>query len=179
MPEPTDRELVERCRGGCDRAFETLVLRHARQMHAVAYAHVLDRDAAQDVVQEAFLRAYRSLGRLESADRFRPWLSRIVFRCAQDYLRKQVEVSMDPTAMPAPTPERVTDQERFEDAEDVRALLTRALRSLPLHLRAPLLMFHMDDSTYAEISDTVLPFQCLGVLWVEWPAGFQHAIGDV
>jgi RNA polymerase sigma-70 factor (ECF subfamily) len=107
-------------------------------------------------VQEAFLRAYRSLGRLESADRFRPWLSRIAFRCAHDYLRKQVEVSMDPKDMPAETPERVTDQQRFEDAEDVRAILTRALRSLPLRLRTPLLMFHMDESTYAEISERLL-----------------------
>lgn len=63
---------------------------------------------------------------------------------------------MDPKDMPAAPPGRVTDQERLDDAQDVRAILTRALRSLPLSLRTPLLMFHMHESTYAEIGARLL-----------------------
>ena len=63
---------------------------------------------------------------------------------------------MDPKDMPDASPEWVTDQDRLDDAEDVRSILNRALRSLPLHLRTPLLMFHMDESTYAEIGERLL-----------------------
>src|SRR5262249_33629275 len=78
----TDAELVARVVAGDARAFTDLVTRYHAACLRYA-AHVLgDRMDAEDVVQEAFLRAYRSLGRYQEREQFRPWLFRIlVNRC--------------------------------------------------------------------------------------------------
>ena len=78
----TDAELVVRAVAGDVGAFEELVARHHAACLRFA-AHLLgDRIEAEDVVQETLLRAYRSLGRYEERQQFRPWLFRIlVNRC--------------------------------------------------------------------------------------------------
>ena len=68
--------MVARAQAGDVRAFEVLVARH--QMVALRIAYPLVGSEASDVVQEAFLKAYRSLGRVRSGAPFRPWLLRIV-----------------------------------------------------------------------------------------------------
>jgi RNA polymerase sigma-70 factor (ECF subfamily) len=64
-----ERELVERSRAGDRAAFEELVRRHADRLYAVVLRFVADADEAEDVTQEAFLRAWRNIGRFEGRSR--------------------------------------------------------------------------------------------------------------
>lgn len=82
-----DADLVERAREGDLGAFDRLVARHRMRLYAIARQITGDREAAQDLVQECFLRAFRSLGALREHHRIGQWLNTIVRREAQAWLR--------------------------------------------------------------------------------------------
>jgi len=82
-----DADAVARFRLGDEGAFRTLVERHSRAVFRLAYRMTGNEQDAEDVVQEAFLRAYRNLSRFEDRARFASWLHRIAANCAYDVLR--------------------------------------------------------------------------------------------
>lgn len=82
-----ERELIARSKAGDPHAYEQLVRIHQQLALRVAYLVVSDRAEAEDVTQEAFVKAYRSLGRFRSESPFRPWLLRIVRNEAINRLR--------------------------------------------------------------------------------------------
>jgi len=77
-----EREAALRAKQGDQEAFEALVRGHEELAFRVAYLIVRDAAEAQDVAQEAFVRAYRSLNRFDAGQPFRPWLLRIVTNLA-------------------------------------------------------------------------------------------------
>ena len=82
-----DADAVARFRAGDEGAFRTLVERHSRAVFRLAFRMTGNEQDAEDVVQDAFLRAYRNLGRFEDRARFGSWLHRIAANCAYDVLR--------------------------------------------------------------------------------------------
>jgi RNA polymerase sigma-70 factor (ECF subfamily) len=82
-----DADAVARFRLGDESAFRTLVERHSRAVFRLAFRMTGNEQDAEDVVQEAFLRAYRNLARFEDRARFASWLHRIAANCAYDVLR--------------------------------------------------------------------------------------------
>ena len=82
-----DAAAVARARDGDHDAFQVLVERHSRSIYRLAFRMTGRAEDAEDVVQEAFVRAYRQLGRFESRSNFATWLYRITFNCSVDYVR--------------------------------------------------------------------------------------------
>ena len=82
-----DRALVEAAQRGSEEALEELFRRHWRQAHRAAYLVVHDSAAAEDIAQEAFIAAIRSLDRFDRARPFGPWLHRIAVNRAIDWSR--------------------------------------------------------------------------------------------
>src|SRR5260221_13479117 len=115
---------------------------------------VLRNDAdAEDVAQEALLRAYRRLDRLRDARRFRGWLVRIVFRLALDRARsaKRRELRETEWAQPARRPAPATAEELAASSE-FQAHFDRALDALPDKLRLVLLLAAMEGHTLEEVA---------------------------
>jgi RNA polymerase sigma factor (sigma-70 family) len=84
----TDAELVARCRGGEDEAWNELVERFSRYVYAIAVqAFRLSPADAEDVFQEVFARVYEHLDRLRSDDAIRPWIAQLTRRLCIDRLR--------------------------------------------------------------------------------------------
>ena len=83
----TDLEAVSRAKDGDADSFRLLVERHSRPIFRVAYRMTGNEHDADDVVQEAFLRAYRQIDRFEERANFSTWLHRIAINCALDLLR--------------------------------------------------------------------------------------------
>lgn len=93
-----DPILVEKAVGGDSEAFEQLFLKYRQRLFAVAWRLLRDEDAALDIVQDAFVRAYEQLEKLRGEARFYPWLRRIAVNLAIDRLRhikRGVEVALD------------------------------------------------------------------------------------
>ena len=104
-PEPTDAELVAEARAGAASAFGTLVRRYQGIAVARAYRLVGDRTEAEDVAQEAFMRAFRSLQQLRKPSAFGPWLlqtvSNVARRAAARRARRPASL---PDSHPSPNP---------------------------------------------------------------------------
>ena len=88
MGETEQKTISDAARG--DRmAFRQLVLDHSHAMFRVAWRLCNDESIAEDIVQEAFIKAWRKIGDFRMQSSFRSWLHRITVNTAMDYLRKQ------------------------------------------------------------------------------------------
>src|SRR5688572_16919002 len=84
-----DALLIERVRRGDGEAFGDLVQRHSRRAFSIAYRLLQQREDAEDVVQDAFIRALEHMHTLEHGRPFRPWFHRIVVNHALNYRRSR------------------------------------------------------------------------------------------
>jgi RNA polymerase sigma factor (sigma-70 family) len=118
----SDAELVARCRAGDEGAWEALVDRYARYVHAiVARVYRLESHDAEDVFQEVFARVFERLDTLRDSEALRPWIAQTARNCAVDSLRRSGrEVPVDDV------PDGVDDElARLDDALTVHAALDR------------------------------------------------------
>jgi RNA polymerase sigma-70 factor (ECF subfamily) len=87
-PEDEDATAVARCRKGDPDAFEPLVVKYEKKMFAIAYRMIGNHEDATEVVQDAFLSAYRHLRRFRGKAKFSTWLTAIVVNTARNRLKK-------------------------------------------------------------------------------------------
>jgi len=163
LPE-SDAALVRRCRAGDAEAFDTLVRRYQRQTVNLAYRLLGDLDAAHDVAQEAFVCAYRALGKFRGAARFSTWLYRIVYNLCLDELnrrrRRSAEHSLDNFYAADDSPMLDVPDPNPDPAEEVAVrLLQREIRRAvarlsPTH-RAVLVMYDLQGLSYEEIAEVL------------------------
>lgn len=158
MSEPSDAELVTRTRAGDKDAYRELVARYQGHVYGLAYS-VLDNWAdAQDMAQEAFIRAYCNLDQLRDAGRFAAWLRRVTFSVTMNWLKtfrpKLFEQlgsldDLDSLDIPdfAPGPSELAEKRDLADA------VLQAIASLPPKYRVPLTMFHLDGLSYQKVAD--------------------------
>jgi RNA polymerase sigma-70 factor, ECF subfamily len=142
-PELSEETLIARAAGGDMAAFEELVMRNADRLFASLRRFGLDDAEAQEVAQETFLRAWRSLPRFEGRSRFFTWLYRIGFNEAQRRLARRPAAGVVVSTEERPVDEladgRPGPTEQAE-REELRAALRRALGELPVDLRAPVVL---------------------------------------
>lgn len=96
--EVEDSKLVEQCVTGDSAAFEQLFVKYRQRVFAVAWRLLRNEDAALDVVQDAFVKAYEQLGKLRGETRFYPWIRQITVNLSIDrlrYAKRHGEVALD------------------------------------------------------------------------------------
>mgnify|MGYP001811986387 FL=1 len=81
-----DQALVERVQGGDKTAFDVLVQKYQSKIIQLAYRYVHDQDEAMDIAQEAFIKAYKALGRFRGDSAFYTWIYRIAINTAKNHL---------------------------------------------------------------------------------------------
>ena len=152
-----ERTALRRVRAGDADAFQAIVALHARGIRRVAARIVGGGDAADDVVQETFLRAFRALDRFDEALEFGPWLNRIAANAAIDEARRRGrELSLTPDEEGvSPVAELRSDEpspaRRAASAEIGRAT-QKALAELSPSERAAFVLRHYEGQSIAEIS---------------------------
>ncbi|MFW6206391.1 MAG: RNA polymerase sigma factor [Gemmatimonadota bacterium] len=151
-PSPSDEALVRRVLEGHSDDYGLLVWRYQERLHRFALGMVGDPDAAADLVQDAFVRAYRKLDSCTDPSGFHAWLFQIVRNRCRDFLkdlRRSHEALEDHPELVSPRPGPASRVERGE----VRRALEDALAVLPASQREAFLLKHLDDHTYREISE--------------------------
>lgn len=88
--DENDEILSQRARSGDEQAFESLFRRHYDALHAFVFRLSLDAAAAEDIVQETFIKAARSLGQFRGEAAFRNWLYRIAMNTTRDWQRSAI-----------------------------------------------------------------------------------------
>ncbi|MFH1571435.1 MAG: sigma-70 family RNA polymerase sigma factor [Gemmatimonadota bacterium] len=147
----SDADIVRRSRAGDGQAFADLVSRYTGLVHATILATIHDRDAAEDLAQDTFCRAYESIGDLRQPERLGPWLGQMARRTALGWRRREhqrlpVELAGDPVASRTSLP---ADQDLVE--RGTRGALWEALDRLDAEDRQLVLLRHVEDCSYREI----------------------------
>jgi RNA polymerase sigma factor (sigma-70 family) len=155
-----DTELAHRLSRDLDGTFESLVHAHVDRCHAIAHRMTGNSHDAEEIAQDALVRAYRALTTYDPERirelRIRPWLATIVLNLCRNQARARHAPTMPidalvaaghepaagPASDPAGTAARMTDRER----------LAARLAALPERYRAPVVLRHVDDLSYAEIA---------------------------
>lgn len=155
-PVGDDHEVIRRFLEGERWAFDALMSAHEQQAHRLALGMLRNPDAADDVTQEAFIKAFRSLPRFEFRSSFRTWLHRIVVNLCLSRIRKERRHTLislgdfsqrirSGTGLPA----------RDLANRDLGDRIEAAVAKLPPKQRAVFVMRHGEDMSYAEIAATL------------------------
>ncbi|HEY8568960.1 RNA polymerase sigma factor RpoE [Microbulbifer sp.] len=160
---PSDQQLVERVQKGDKRAFDLLVLKYQHKIAAVVSRYINDHAEVNDVVQEAFIKAYRALANFRGESAFYTWMYRIAINTAKNYL---VSRSRRPPSYDVD----LEDAEFYSGAEMLRdidtpenqlfrdqleATVHRAIRELPEDLRSAVTLRELEGLSYEEIAEVM------------------------
>ena len=148
-------ELVAAARDGSREAFDELVRVTSRDTYTLAFRLVGNEEDARDVVQEAYLRAYKGIGKFRGDAQFSTWLYRITANCANTHLSKRRRHVHDELTDDSPyadtNPER--DPQATLLASSLRDRLTGALDELPPKLRAVVVLRDVYDLPHEAIAN--------------------------
>lgn len=151
-----EKELVRLSREGSEEAFAELVKIYKIKVFNLAYSLTRDRDVADDLAQEAFIKAYYALPRFQSRSGFGTWLYRIAINHVRDYLRKKsrmIQISIENIKESSILQEDKTMKEEKEPIEEQRKQLVRqSIRSLPEKHQVILSLRDIQGFSYEEIS---------------------------
>jgi RNA polymerase sigma-70 factor (ECF subfamily) len=163
-PTVSDEELVARATAGDQESFNQLVVRWERPIYALAYRTLGREDDARDVVQEAFLRAFRGLKGFKGQAKFSSWLYRITLNLCRDWLRRQrrapiVQVTdssgEDVVDIAEQMPSPAESVEELVARREMSAAVARAMAELPEEQRTAILMKEFHGLTFQEIADAL------------------------
>ncbi len=158
-----DKQLVLRVQQGDKTAFDLLVIKYQHRIIQLVNRYVKDPSEAQDVAQEAFIKAYRALGNFRGDSAFYTWLYRIAINTAKNYLvsrsRRYSDYQID-----------VQDAEQVENAPQLKAMETPefllqndeivetikiAIEKLPEDMRVAIMLREFEGMSYEEIAEAM------------------------
>ena len=157
-----DQLLVDRVQQGDKKAFELLVSKYQRKLMRLVSRLV--RDQAEDVVQEAFIKAYRALPQFRGDSAFYTWLYRIGINTAKNYLVTQGRRAPTSTEADAEEAETFDDGEHLRDINTPESMLATkqiaetvnvAMEALPEELRIAITLRELEGMSYDEIAETM------------------------
>jgi len=162
-PEQSDLALVQRVQRGERSAFDVLVLQYQQKVLKLVLRYIRDPMEAEDVVQEAFIKAFRAIGSFRGDSAFYTWIYRIAINTAKNALvsSKRRPVSYD---IDVQDPEqgdleaRLTDGETPEQlamTEEIRQTVNHAMADLPEDLRTAIVLREIDGLSYEEIAESM------------------------
>ena len=166
-----EQELVRRCKEGSEAAYAALVRLHRPRLYTLAFRLLLDREAAEDAVQETFIAAFRQIERFEPRPSLAAWLNTIALRIASRAAARQR--ARPRTSIDAPTlrgdghgapgatewgsehlalvdPDPAVDPLAAAESADLRRELAAAIADLPFKYRAAVVVRHVLGLDYAE-----------------------------
>jgi len=163
MTADSDLALVQRVQRGDKAAFDVLVLRYQHKVLKLIMRYIRDAAEAEDVAQEAFMKAYRALPAFRGDSAFYTWLYRIAINTAKNSLvaskRRPLTYDLD-----LQDPEQYDLQARLLESEtpeglllteEIRRTVDAAMEALPEDLRTAIMLRELDGLSYEEIAATM------------------------
>ncbi len=157
----TDEELIRRFQAGDETAFEEIVNRYKNRLMNFAYRFVLDREEAEDIVQDTFLKVYQNRYAYKEIAKFSTWIYTITANLAKTILRKRRNRKMfffsrlgpEDKDMDFPSNERDT-QSKIEGKFNEQTI-QKAIIKLPEHFRTAIILRDIQELSYEEISNII------------------------
>jgi RNA polymerase sigma-70 factor (ECF subfamily) len=151
MMDPNEREIYRAAIHGDREAFEMIIRSHSRTLFSVAYGILQNREEAEDAVQDALVKAWKSRWRVRDPEKFPAWLIMIARHRARDVFRKRRTV---------PLPNETTgfipiETSRSTSDELLEQKMHSALAALPEIHRSALILRYFEEMDYATIENTL------------------------
>lgn len=153
-----EASLIAAARQGDTQAFDQLVRLYQSAIYNVAYRILGDEDAASDATQDAFLSAYKAIGKFRGGS-FKGWLLRIVTNTCYDQLRRkkrQPTVSIEAVHLDSAPPWRENEEpEEYALRQELGRIIQRGLSTLPPEQRIALVLSDIQELSYQEIAEVM------------------------
>ncbi len=163
ISEQLDEELVSRVQQGDKTAFDYLVIKYQHRIIQLVNSYVKDPSEAQDVAQEAFIKAYRALGDFRGEAAFYTWLYRIAINTAKNYLNSRTRRHSD-YHLDIQEVEDMGNASQLKGMDtplqlllnqEIMATLNRAIENLPEEMRIAFNLRELEGLSYEEIAQTM------------------------
>jgi len=152
-----EAELVSRCQQGDQDALREIFDRYHKKVYRIAYGVVRSREEALDVVQEVFIKLFRTIRNFKGESRFYTYLYRMAMNSAIDHARKMKKtsaISIEEEGFPLPdTPEGRPDRVLLH--KELEGKVKEALEKLPKDQRAAILFREVEGLSYEEIAEAM------------------------
>jgi RNA polymerase sigma-70 factor (ECF subfamily) len=160
-----DRELAERAAAGIEDAYRELLRRYERPVFSLVYRVVRDRSTAEDLSQEAFVRAFQAIGTFNPSYKFSSWIFKIANNLTIDHLRRRkldtVSIEGSPHADTREALERSRinleatgeNPERFTENRELGSHIEEAIAKLRPEYRTAVLLRHVEGYGYEEVAE--------------------------
>ena len=161
--EQLDEDLVLRVQRGDKTAFDLLVIKYQHKIIQLVNRYIKDPSEAQDVAQEAFIKAYRALGNFRGDSAFYTWLYRIAINTAKNYLVSrarrssdyQVDVQDAEAIENAPQLHGMETPERLLLNQEIIDTIKTAIEKLPEEMRTAIMLREFEGMSYEEIAEAM------------------------
>ncbi|OUS17154.1 RNA polymerase sigma factor RpoE [Gammaproteobacteria bacterium 50_400_T64] len=159
----TDKQLVARVQKGDKRAFDLLVIKYQHKVAAIVSRYIYDREEVKDIVQEAFIKAYRAIGSFRGDSQFYTWLYRIAVNTAKNFLvsrsrrppASDIEVEDAEFFTGADKLRDVASPENLAFRDELQQVVDNAIQSLPEDLRTAVSLRELDGLSYEDIANVM------------------------
>ena len=157
MEKENDVQLIRRTLSGNDEAFNVLVRKHQKSIHALAWRKVGDFHIAEEITQDTFLQVYKNLAQLKKPNQFSGWMYVIANRLCLKWLQKNrfAPQSLEDTPVEeieeSSYTHHILEQRQTEGTEDRHELVKRLLAKLPESERTVVTLFYLGEMTAKEI----------------------------
>ncbi len=161
--QASDQKLVERVQKGDNGAFDLLVLKYQHKIVNLVMRYVRDPELAQDITQEAFIKAYRALPRFRGDSAFYTWMYRIAVNTAKNHLAAQRRRPMD-IELDLQDPEQYELHAKLKETDtpegitlsnELMEIVERAIAALPEDLQTAIILRELEGMSYEEIAQTM------------------------
>ena len=154
----SEKSLINLVKKGDKKAYEVLVLQYQDRLVFSVYKFLKDYERAQDIAQEAFVKAFKNIEKFRGDSSFYTWIYRIAINTAKNFLstksRKSeiyddeiMELKLSESAVTSENPENILE------AEELRSLMMDAIQGLPDDIRTTLSLREFDGLSYEEIAE--------------------------
>ncbi len=146
-----ESQAIAAVKGGDRNAYDYLVRKYTKSVVSIAWGIIRNAADAEDLAQEAFVKAFESMGRFRSGQPFGPWIYRIVTNLALDVMKHRTKFRDEELTDAQPAPRR-DDAELPALASEIARRIDRALESLPQMQRIVARLFLVEELEHSEIA---------------------------
>ena len=162
-----EQQLVRRCKEGSESAYAELVRLHQPRLYQIAFRLTSDRQVAEDVVQEAFLAAFKAMERFEPKPSLAPWLNTITVRIARRVTARRRATPSSSLDLIAPDgngsgpigqlldADLSTDPHAIAEGAELQTLVAAAIGDLPFDQRTAVVLRHVMGVDYGTAAETM------------------------
>lgn len=171
-----DHQILKRVKNGDANAFSEIVQTHQRQLLCVVLRMVGDLEMAEDVVQEAFMKAYLKLHTFQGRSKFKSWLFQIALNTAKNRLRSRKNDCVDIEKVSVAVQDH---QESDLSQQDLQAMIRTEVDKLPPKQKLALSLRIFEDMSFAEIAELMsCPYDTAKANYRHALMKLRHSLGD-